>query len=342
MEKPDQFQAADITVTDGVTALPIDAYRVFESADLDAARSFVTGVFCDHQLAASSEQRAPTSMCHYPLADIELCRLSYGREVTISPVIPEDFYLIQFPLTGHIVISDGKDQRYSDSHSGNILPAVEPAQMVWSEDCDCFNLKVHRPALERVFRMLTGQEIDEPLRFDLGLAPTGRERSILWSTAWSLMLSVEQDQAAQVPQPVHKILEQSFMTALLYSQPSNYWPALHGRVSPAIPRHIKQAEDYIRAHAGEAITIEDLVTVTGVSARSLFSGFKSFRGCSPMRYLRNYRLDKVKRDLEAAGPGETVTSIAMRWGFTQLGRFAAAFKERHGSHPSDLLRHGHG
>ncbi|MGC4792182.1 helix-turn-helix transcriptional regulator [Micromonospora sp. DT178] len=61
---------------------------------------------------------------------------------------------------------------------------------------------------------------------------------------------------------------------------------------------------------------------------------------TPMRYVRQIRLERAHRDLQAADPstGVTVTMIARRWGFTHLGRFSTDYRAAYGSSPSHTLR----
>jgi transcriptional regulator GlxA family with amidase domain len=57
-----------------------------------------------------------------------------------------------------------------------------------------------------------------------------------------------------------------------------------------------------------------------------------------MAYLRQVRLQRADADLRAAdGSDRGVASIASRWGFTNFGRFAAAYRERYGHTPSETL-----
>lgn len=67
-------------------------------------------------------------------------------------------------------------------------------------------------------------------------------------------------------------------------------------------------------------------------------------GQPPMAYLRQVRLQRADADLRAAadaavGAGRGVAAIASRWGFTNFGRFAAAYRARYGRTPSETL-HG--
>jgi AraC-like DNA-binding protein len=58
-----------------------------------------------------------------------------------------------------------------------------------------------------------------------------------------------------------------------------------------------------------------------------------------MAYLRAVRLRRAHQDLRSADPDRTtVALIAHRWGFTHLGRFAAAHQRAYGETPMQALR----
>jgi transcriptional regulator GlxA family with amidase domain len=60
---------------------------------------------------------------------------------------------------------------------------------------------------------------------------------------------------------------------------------------------------------------------------------------SPTQYMRSVRLRDVRRALRASeGRGATVTNVATSYGFYELGRFAAAYREAFGEVPSETLR----
>jgi transcriptional regulator GlxA family with amidase domain len=72
--------------------------------------------------------------------------------------------------------------------------------------------------------------------------------------------------------------------------------------------------------------------------RTLQEGFHRHVGMSPMAYLRTVRLRRAHRHLRSAHPSDvTVASIAHRWGFSHLGRFAAAHKAMFGETPLQAL-----
>jgi len=79
-----------------------------------------------------------------------------------------------------------------------------------------------------------------------------------------------------------------------------------------------------------------------ISVRTLQEEFRRHLGMSPMAYLRTARLRHAHRDLRSANPTHvTVASIAHRWGFSHLGRFAAAHKAMCGETPLQVLQSAH-
>ncbi|GAA0266178.1 AraC family transcriptional regulator [Cryptosporangium japonicum] len=98
-----------------------------------------------------------------------------------------------------------------------------------------------------------------------------------------------------------------------------------GRVPPAT---VRRAVAYIDAHADQPVTSEDIAAAAGVSVRALQAGFRRHLDTTPLGYLRRVRLEHAHRDLRAADPttGVTVAAIARKWGFTDLGRFAADYR----------------
>jgi AraC-like DNA-binding protein len=102
---------------------------------------------------------------------------------------------------------------------------------------------------------------------------------------------------------------------------------------------VSKLEEFLRDHAGEAISLAQLCDATGVSERSLRNACYAICGTSPKRYLVRRRLEAVHRALAMARPGQdTVTRIATDHGFFELGRFAATYTALFGESPSQTLR----
>lgn len=90
--------------------------------------------------------------------------------------------------------------------------------------------------------------------------------------------------------------------------------------------------------AQEAPSIADIAALLGISARSLSGGFRRFRGITPHDYLTARRLDGLRKALEEAPAGETVSSVASMWGYVNLTAMAASYRQRFGESPYQTLR----
>jgi AraC-like DNA-binding protein len=125
------------------------------------------------------------------------------------------------------------------------------------------------------------------------------------------------------------------MAGLLLTHPHNYSDKLHRRDGWVASRDVRRATDYIEANLDEPIGFTDIAAASGIPGRTLSQHFRRFRDTTPMRYLRDARLDKVHEALYRAEPEESIMSIAGNWGFSHMGRFAAAYRKRFGESPSE-------
>ena len=96
------------------------------------------------------------------------------------------------------------------------------------------------------------------------------------------------------------------------------------------------------AHANltSAAHIADLCRVAGVNQRTLSRAFRAVRGATPYHCLQELRVNEGKRALSLEEG--TVTQVAIRFGFNDLGRFAARYRRIFGENPSETKQRGRG
>lgn len=112
-----------------------------------------------------------------------------------------------------------------------------------------------------------------------------------------------------------------------------------GRISSGNAHRIARAAHALIDGADDPLTVMDLCRELSVSRATLQRSFEQCYGVSPLAYLRMHRLNAARRALIAASESdETVTSIAMRWGFFHLARFAKDYRDQFGELPSVTLR----
>jgi AraC-like DNA-binding protein len=161
---------------------------------------------------------------------------------------------------------------------------------------------------------------------------------------WIAMVSLFSEQLFQPCSVLHQPLvgmpfAESVVRGLLLATDHPYRATLHGEVTEPPPDAIRTAIEVIEAEADQPLTVSALAHRSYVSVRSLQQGFQRHLGTSPMAYLCEVRLRRAHQTLLESDPSTvTVASVARAWGFTNLGRFAAAHAARYREPPVKTLR----
>ena len=320
---------------DGTAVLPPP--KAFISHDLCEVRDRIAKTYCPHDLHLSSRsERLSAWLNHRQLKKLGVATMGYGANVQIERVQDENMLLLMLPLAGSAEI--GSTQRIIDSNvrRASVIDSAELRHMRWSGECVQRVVQISNNVLEHHAMMLMGRPLSQKLRFAEEMSVDAQVASC-WHYAQMLTMEIEQ-MGEGAAKAVIDNLETLLIFKLLESQPSNYSEHMHPQPCKIAPHHVRRVEQYILAHADQHLTLEQLVDVSGVSARALFDGFRRFRGTYPMAYLKSVRLERAREDLLQAGPTDTVTNIACRWGFYQFGRFAAQYKSMFGELPSETIR----
>ena len=103
-------------------------------------------------------------------------------------------------------------------------------------------------------------------------------------------------------------------------------------------RIARSAKEYIETNFHHPVHLEDLSHHTRVSIRMVQRCFREHFDTTITDFLKTVRLDMANRELAVKHPGETnVKQVALRNGFTHLGRFSVTYRQRFGELPSETL-----
>jgi AraC-like DNA-binding protein len=321
------------------TDLPLRRHILFESTDADETRQRVGQVFCPHGLRLLRAAAAVEARQHFvALGRTSISYLAYGAPVAIAPDVLSTFYLVQLPLWGTARIRVGRREFTSTPQRASVINPTDALRMEWSAGCGQLIVRFERAFVESLAASLLGHRLRHGLSFHHEL-----DWRVDSARRWlDFVLHIVQQIDAGFTANAHVLatrqIEQALLAWLLEAQPNDSSAALSQSCSGCTPRHVRKAVDFIEAHAAEPIGIQEIVAASDASARSLYEGFRRFRGTSPMELLRSLRIRRAREDLSQASAGTTVSEVATRWGFFQLGRFAAQYRQLCGETPSATLR----
>jgi AraC-like DNA-binding protein len=190
-------------------------------------------------------------------------------------------------------------------------------------------------AVERIARVASGDDGFELRR--TGTAAVSPEFEAHWTALTrGIRATIDSAPDAFASPMIQNATFHQLATAFLHAFPTNWLEA--GADRTAGSSVVRRAIDFMRAHAGDPITMTDVASATFISTRGLHAAFTRELGQTPAEYLRRLRLDGAHEELTAAGTDSTVESIARRWGFGHLPRFAEAHRRAFGENPSATLR----
>lgn len=330
--------------TDGVPE-SLAPHLVFAGRDLDDTREAVSNVINPHTLTLrGAGERLDVRQFAARVGDVTLTYLSYGAAVEITAPETATCFCVHVPLAGNGQVRCGDRAIFATRRMAAVSSPGRPVLLRWTAEAAYLVVRVERSVLERHLEALLGEPPREPLRLALD-----RDLTDLPGRRWFAILDLLQAEIAQrqiAPPSGERALDASaasvqelVMNALLLWHPNSSSAALGQPVAPALRPDVQRALDYAREHLSAPLTVASLAAAAGVSARTLQAGFARELGCSPSSYIRELRLERVRAELTASDPadGVRVTDVALRWGFSHLGRFSSSYQRRFGELPSQTL-----
>jgi AraC-like DNA-binding protein len=263
---------------------------------------------------------------HIPIGQTGVGAIGFGAMQVHVPQIA-DYHLFIMCLDGHAnAVVERQDYRL-DRTRGLLIAPGEQMLASFSQDCEQLFVRISKKAIadHSGFRKLEFQR-NVDLRNPL-IAP--------WIHHIASIISDKQTSALlQSASHIAMEYERLLLSLLLAGQPHREAVERSHAIAPG---SVKRAEQFIQAYAADSLTLTDIARAARVPTRTLLESFRRFRGTSPIRYLRDVRLDRA-RDALRSGTVETAAEAAMNAGIMHLGRFAKEYAERFGEKPSDTLR----
>lgn len=300
----------------------------FQTSRPDEAVETVERLYGPHSLALRTQRGLDLRLAGFDVGRLTVSGIEYGCEATARTDEPHDYWVFSYAARGEIVV----DKQLVGAGSAGVRHPWAAGDLPMSADLRLVNLKATHTDLMDAARTLFGELPAAPLRFPEVVAPGCAPALHLQELMQRL------NHLPLCPQPQAALIERRWQEAALLELLVT-WPHTWSRyLVPAAPRRsaVERAIDYMQAHADAHVTLADAAQAAGVGVRALTRGFERQLGISPMRYLQQCRLERARADLLDARA--SVTETAYRWGFGNLGDFAARYRERFGEKPSETLR----
>lgn len=143
--------------------------------------------------------------------------------------------------------------------------------------------------------------------------------------------------SADVDQMWRHFEDEMMSTCLQTLLQANQNPSHH--YDQRIHRYIvNRVRDSTLSSSGYPLTIGELCTELRISRRTLNHAFARVLGITPVAYMRNVRLHKIRAELQSA-PHQVryIASVAAKWGFWHMSLFSRYYRELFGETPLETL-----
>jgi AraC-like DNA-binding protein len=324
------------TVTSPAESPPSASFR---SADIDDTRSLLKRFYYPTAVGAPGGADGFAFRAEViQLGPLTIGQLGFGVPVTLA-ANELDAYHLTIPIVGQVHTQHAGHRQVTGPGRAVVFGPGSPVHTLHDAHSTELDIKIERSALEAELAALLGRRVTGPLclppTMDLASGPM---------RGWIRLVRLLREETTRPSSllrqsPVVEHLRHSVLSGLLLSVPHRYSEQLNAPVSAGPPRVVQRVVDAIHDEPERPFTVTDLAGIAGVSVRSLQEGFRRYVGSSPMAYLQQVRLTRAHDTMRREDPSRTtVASVAHRWGFAHLGRFASAYRSRYGVSPSETLR----
>lgn len=340
----------DLSQNQLVTADPDGAERGSHTsgwhlADYGSSSLDEINALCKTYFGLSVEPERPASRLLYwfragRVGPIAVGEVRFGDEVRLGRCEPPAAYLVQVPLTGRMTTEYEGVVAVGSVNRAIVHPPFGPATVDRVRPfTTVLVVGLDRVAVEHRLQ----EALERPVGGVIEVAPwinLATRRGRTWLALMRLLLDdvVEQHGATADPSTA-AMLAESALGSFLSAADHPHRKELIGPDRYMWPRPVRRAIEAMQNEPGYPFTVLDLARAADIGVRALQVAFHRHTGMSPMAYLRDLRLGRAHGDLRRARPDtDTVADVAHRWGFSHLGRFAAAYRRRYGVAPSVTLR----
>lgn len=319
-----------------VSALACERFQI---KDLDQARQYIHAVYGSVGLD-SRDRKVPFewSVTRAAMGPLYIASSWFRGAARFDTQYVNDRYYLFLSRKNRGQLRINKDVPIVPGQAAALGSPPESGELSVDSDYQPLTIAIGRGALEGALRALTGTSRQLALRFDAALAmDTGAGARIQRLISFIVDGLEHGDTSLGSPLVTTRYAE-ALMFEMIEGLAHNHRALLPANALAAEPRYVRRAAEWLEASAAEPVSMVTLAKVIGMSVRSLQVGFQTYRGCSPMEFLKARRLELARTRLLAATPGATVAEIALDCGFTHLSRFSRLYQARFGELPSTTLR----
>lgn len=323
--------------------LPLEENLIYKGNDLQKASAAVSSISGPRTFQAQTSTPAP-------FMEIRRARLRYSEigltfnnvETRMQTPGRIDYYSLAIPLSGYQVSMTDAGEVTTRPPQARVHSAGSVYDITRSANYVAIIVSLSVAGFERFVGDKIDMLIPPDSSFSLMLDLLDKQFGVFTSILGTLLKALG-ERGDDTPQSdiVITRLEDALWFAFADACPELYREYRETRRPGPKSDTVKRVTEFIHDNVERELTLPEIVRISGMSARTLHSGFSVAYGMGPMAYVKRLRLNRCHKELLAAdAETEFVGDIAASWGFYHLSSFARYYRKEFGELPSETLKRG--
>ena len=303
-----------------------------ETTSLRKGQEFTSKVWAKHRSEVIGKEGYSSVITRIPLGRCHFNHIACSAAMKVATEPNAKAATLFLPLSGAMAIRvDGKRFRADPEH-----PFYLPAELGMefeATETECLMMEI--PA-EVVLAEARRQGISER---EVHRTPTGWGDDGASLTRLLQFMSAELMSASAVPSPRYlrclETLLLATLTLVLNSTHSD--PGQSSDCQKIGTMKLETLRSWIEGNLTSEISSEVMAAKAGISIRAFQKAFLKHLHTTPGNYLRDLRLEAVRRELLQGRKVTSISEIALRYQFHHLGRFSQIYRQHFGELPTTTL-----
>ena len=271
------------------------------------------------------------------LSGIGLSYCCYDQPTALT--FPEAGFIRQFfSIAGSARFTCGNAATAAIGPWTRAIPGTAALKLNFGESYSQLVLRIETASLERTVKALIGEDSDRRLEFIDG-KEDAVSQLLIRKSVFELVAELDAFGTRYSPLAMAE-LERMIIARFLFAHQHSYSHLLWRQPREANRSVVDRVEAFIEANWDKPLDVSELAAVANVSIRTLFREFLRAGKRSPAEFAKGIRLRHANSMLKAKSETTTVTGVALRCGFQNVGRFARDYSLLFGELPSETLKRG--
>jgi AraC-like DNA-binding protein len=320
----------------------LEKFSIFSTYNVDEAESILAQSLVDAQvMKVLDQENFELQLNTVNVGKTTLVCNRYGSYTEIKSGesgIPEDsLYFIM----GNDIASEFRinEESFSVSQTrGVLMTPMKRIQVKRQSGSEILILRASLSQLRSYYELLSDKHQSKSLEFESDVDLKHGIGAILKQIVTNFLNDFNNNADLRNDHTVKSSYDKLFLNSLLLLPHSLSKSDQSYRNITIAPKNVIRAEEYMRAHLSQQISINELIGECGCSRNALFASFRNSRAYTPMAFLTEQRLLKARRLIQKSDTHTAISTIARDCGFLHLPRFSQAYRKRFGELPSETIR----